>query len=701
MTGPQKPVENESPAEQLAISFALKAAQLGVWELDPTTNLVIWDDQCRALFGLAANNQLPYEEAIRYIHPDDTDRVNQAVQWAMNPELDGAYDVTYRTIGADDGVLRWVRFTGRSQFDETGVVSSFAGIAQDVTEQMMARRKVEESETRFRSLVEESPVATCLFVGRDLIIDVANELMVSFFGRGPAILGKSVREVLTAPGDESAIALLEQVFTTGTPFDATAAPSDLTIDGVPGTYYFDLSLKPLRNAAGDVYAVLETATNVTERITAQQRIDQKQQQVLRSFEQAPVAIAVLTHPNLTYLMANAHYCELVSHSSGQLLGRPLLDALPEANGQDFAELLEGVIATHESYEVREAAVIVHRQHGPDRLYFDFTYQPWQENGQTTGVMIVAIDVTQQVLARRAIEESEERYRTLSDNLEIQVQERTEELEAVNEELAAMNEELTTTNEEVTVTNDELIESNDLLARSNDNLQQFAYVASHDLQEPLRKIQQFGDLLKSQYADALGEGVGYLERMQSAASRMSTLIRDLLSFSRISTQRDTSAPVSLDEVVGAVLTDLDLIIAETGATVAVGPLPTLVGDASQLRQLFQNLLTNALKFRRTDVRPIVTVSRRLVAAAALPQTVHPTRTAAIYYRIDITDNGVGFDDKYVDRIFQVFQRLHGRNEFAGTGIGLAICEKVAANHGGAITATSRPGQGATFSVYLPR
>lgn len=701
MTGPQKPVENESPIERLDVAFALRAAELGVWELDPTTNVVIWDDQCRALFGLATKNQLPYEEAIRYIHPDDTDRVNQAVKWAMNPELDGAYDVTYRTIGADDGLLRWVRFTGRSQFDETGAVSRFTGIAQDVTEQMMARRKVEESEARFRSLVEESPVATCLFVGRELIIDVANELMVSFFGRGHAILGKSVREVLTAADDQSAIALLEQVFATGNPFDATAAPANRTIDGVPGTYYFDLSLKPLRNAADEVYAVLETATNVTDRVTAQQRIDQKQQQVLDSFEQAPVAIAVLTHPNLTYLMANAHFCELAGRSSDQLLGRPLLDALPEVNGQGFVESLERVIATHESYEGREAALNVRRQHGPETLYFDFTYQPWREDGQTTGVMIVATDVTQAVLARRAIEESEERYRTLSANLEDQVRERTEELEAVNEELAAMNEELTTTNEEVTVTNDELIESNDLLARSNDNLQKFAYVASHDLQEPLRKIQQFGDLLKSQYADALGEGVGYLERMQSAASRMSTLIRDLLSFSRISTQRDTSAPVSLDEVVGAVLTDLDLIIAETGATVAVGPLPTLVGDASQLRQLFQNLLTNALKFRRTDVRPIITVSRRLVAAAALPQTVHPTRTAAIYYRIDVADNGVGFDDKYVDRIFQVFQRLHGRNEFAGTGIGLAICEKVAANHGGAITATSQPGQGATFSVYLPR
>ncbi|GAB4028906.1 PAS domain-containing sensor histidine kinase [Spirosoma koreense] len=239
-----------------------------------------------------------------------------------------------------------------------------------------------------------------------------------------------------------------------------------------------------------------------------------------------------------------------------------------------------------------------------------------------------------------------------------------------------------------------------LKRSNENLQQFAYIASHDLQEPLRKIQSFSDLLKTQYADQLGGGIDLLERMQSSASRMSRLIKDLLAYSRISTQQDTTMPVVLQEVLQEVLADLDLSLAETGAQVELEPLPTVLGDPSQLRQLFQNLLSNALKFRRSASRPTIRVSCRRIASTNLPDSARPTGAARAYYQIAVADNGIGFDEKYVNRIFQLFQRLHGKEQYAGTGIGLAICEKVVVNHGGAITATSQPGQGATFTIYLP-
>ncbi|MVM39626.1 PAS domain-containing protein [Spirosoma sp. HMF3257] len=257
------------------------------------------------------------------------------------------------------------------------------------------------------------------------------------------------------------------------------------------------------------------------------------------------------------------------------------------------------------------------------------------------------------------------------------------------------------NEQLAKANTALEISNQALNRSNNNLQQFAYIASHDLQEPLRKIQSFGDLLKNQYAAQLGDGVSHLERMQIAAGRMSTLIKDLLSFSRISTQQNTTALISLTAVVNMVIMDLELRIQETGAIVTVDPLPTIEGDKSQLEQLFQNLLSNALKFLRADVTPQIRISSQTIAASELPASLKPTRQAALYNRIDIIDNGIGFDPKYVDRIFQVFQRLHSKTEFAGTGIGLAICEKVAANHGGTITASSEPGHGTTFHVYLPQ
>jgi signal transduction histidine kinase len=243
-------------------------------------------------------------------------------------------------------------------------------------------------------------------------------------------------------------------------------------------------------------------------------------------------------------------------------------------------------------------------------------------------------------------------------------------------------------------------ANRALLKSNENLQQFAYVASHDLQEPLRKIQSFGDILKTQYAGKLGEGVPYLERMQLAAGRMSTLIRDLLAYARISIKQEVSTRVSLHEVIQGVLSDLDLSLQETNAQLEVASLPSVVGDASQLGQLFQNLLSNALKFRRPDTSPRIQVRAKRVLAQGLPPMVHPTQLSETYYCVEVVDDGIGFDETYVDRIFQVFQRLHGKGSFVGTGIGLAICQKVAENHGGAITARSQPGQGATFSVYLP-
>ncbi|GAB3046160.1 GAF domain-containing sensor histidine kinase [Spirosoma pulveris] len=290
---------------------------------------------------------------------------------------------------------------------------------------------------------------------------------------------------------------------------------------------------------------------------------------------------------------------------------------------------------------------------------------------------------------KALQLSEQRYQMLTAELEELVETRTHALQIANEELH---------------------KTNALLTHANDNLKQFASVASHDLQEPLRKIESFGNLLQSQYADQLGEGQTYLQRMQLAASRMSVLIQDLLSYSRIAAIHDRRQLIPLSSVVQTVLTDLELMIDETGAMIQVDSLPEVLGDSIQLGQLFQNLFTNALKFSCTAVGgrsksavqkvPIIQVRLQTLLAKDLPATVKPALLAPLYYRIDVIDNGIGFEQKYADRIFQVFQRLHGKNDFSGTGIGLAICEKVVINHGGAITATSRPGHGATFSIYLP-
>ena len=231
-----------------------------------------------------------------------------------------------------------------------------------------------------------------------------------------------------------------------------------------------------------------------------------------------------------------------------------------------------------------------------------------------------------------------------------------------------------------------------LERSNRELQDFAYVASHDLQEPLRKIQVFGERLRSKYYDTLDETAqDYLARMDDAATRMKKLIRDLLEFSRVTTHAQPFAPIDLNEVVAGVLQDLETRIAETEATITVGQLPTIEAEPTQMRQLFQNLISNAIKFHRDGIPPEINIAARC--------DFHPEEQRELC-RISVADNGIGFDPKYLDRIFAVFQRLHNRGDYPGTGVGLALCRKIVLRHQGTITAESTPGKGATFIVMLP-
>ena len=232
-----------------------------------------------------------------------------------------------------------------------------------------------------------------------------------------------------------------------------------------------------------------------------------------------------------------------------------------------------------------------------------------------------------------------------------------------------------------------------LERSNRELQDFAYVASHDLQEPLRKIVVFGERLKEKNSETLGpEALDYLERMQKAAARMQILINDLLTFSRVTTKAHPFAPVNLAEIASEVVNDLEGRIELVKGRVELGTLPVIDAEALQMRQLLQNLIGNALKFRRPEEPPVVKVEAQIISA--------PDTPAKKLCQLTISDNGIGFDEKYLDRIFNVFQRLHTRNEYEGTGMGLAIVRKVALYHGGDITAKSKPGQGATFILTLP-
>ena len=231
-----------------------------------------------------------------------------------------------------------------------------------------------------------------------------------------------------------------------------------------------------------------------------------------------------------------------------------------------------------------------------------------------------------------------------------------------------------------------------LAQSNGELQSFAYVASHDLQEPLRKVRTFGDRLRTKYSGVLDErALDYLDRMEGATARMQDLIEDLLTLSRVTTKGRPFAPVDLGKVAREVLSDLESSVEQAGGRVEIGELPTIEADRMQMRQLFQNLIGNALKFHREGEPPVVKVHGELLKERD---------GGKAFCRVIVEDDGIGFEEEHAERIFAPFERLHGRGAYEGTGMGLAICRKVVERHGGRIAATSAAGRGATFVVTLP-
>ncbi|GAB4050325.1 PAS domain-containing sensor histidine kinase [Spirosoma litoris] len=672
MTTDQRPLDAaQKLTQRLDIDFALQAAGMGVWELDPVTNEILWDDRCRELFGLAKDNNLTYEQAIQYIHPEDVRQVNIAVQWAMNPQSNGLFDETYRTIGVDDGQLRWVRFYGRSYFSEAGEIYRFAGVAQEVTQQILAQQR--EAATRQESQRQQRIYEAITASTPDLmyVFDLnyrftyANQALLEMWG---STWEKSIGKGLLENGYEPWHAEMHE-----REIDKVVATKQLIRGEVSfphatlGKRIYDYVFAPVLNEKGEVEAIAGTTRDITEIKQAEAAL-QASEERFRSF--------VTASSDVVYIMS-ADWRQMNQMDGKTFLADTqepsrnwLLKYIPAEDQLQFEMAIEDAIATKRVFELEHRVV---QADGTIGWTVSRAVPILDEQGQIVEWFGTASDVTERKRAEEALRQSEERYRHLSAELEERVKARTQALSQANADLK----------------------------RSNDNLQQFAYVASHDLQEPLRKIQSFSTLLTQQLDNQLNETAkDHLQRITAAGARMSTLIKDLLAYSRISTRQQAFGPVSLGTIVADVLTMLEWDISQSGAQISVEPLPVIKGDESQLGQLFQNLLTNAIKFVAPGQSPQIRIEYIQRSLGELPPDVKPSVEASIYHQITIKDNGIGFDEKYADRIFQVFQRLHSKQEYAGTGVGLAICQRVVENHGGAIKASSQPGQGASFQVYLP-
>ena len=361
---------------------------------------------------------------------------------------------------------------------------------------------------------------------------------------------------------------------------------------------------------------------------------------MQLLENAPDAI-IIANKSGRILLANAQASVLFGYPKEELLNQELELLLPERMRGDHVNRRQGFSANASVRPMGSGLDIVGRRKDGSEVPLDIKLSPLHTGGE---LLITAVirDITE----RKAFER-------------------------------------------------QLQENNKLLKEKNFELEQFASIASHDLQEPLRKILAFGDRLKQRHASLLpDEGREYIGRMLSAAERMSRLINDLLQYSRLMTRATPMLKRDLNEVVRGVLADLEIRIEKDNARVTAGLLPQIVCDPSQMRQLFQNLIGNALKFHGTEptqIRIESTIVSHNGAGSVLPRQE---------LEIKVIDNGIGFDEKYAERIFHVFERLHGQSQYEGTGIGLAVCKRIVERHNGTIRASSSPGNGATFTVTFP-
>ena len=430
--------------------------------------------------------------------------------------------------------------------------------------------------------------------------------------------------------------------------------------------YFTFSYSPVLDESGKVGGLFCACIETTDKVLAARRIQESERNLRNIILQSPVAMSILKGPTYVVEIANERIFELWGRGADEMLRRPIFEALPEARHQGLEELLDQVYTTGESYIASERPVTLPRNGKAETVYLNFVYEPFREgDGTISGIMAVAIDVTDLVRARHQIEEV--------------VVQRTQELAQANEALVKNNQEL---------------------KHLNTNLEEFAYAASHDMKEPVRKIHFFSDRLKGELKDQLSDNQRRLfERLEDASRRMGTLIDDLLAYSQATRGVTKLEDIDLNYRMQRVLEDLDLEVQQKGAIIMVDPLPVIRGNKRQLQQMLQNLLSNALKYSQSGVAPHIQVRSKTIRGAEAKAGL-PVEASKLYHLLEVSDNGIGFEQENAERIFNVFTRLHGNAEYKGTGVGLSIVRKVVENHSGFVWAESTPGEGATFKVLLP-
>ncbi|MDB4877257.1 MAG: cph1A [Gemmatimonadetes bacterium] len=630
-----------------------------------------------------------------------------------------------RTPGAEPE-QRFVNFLYQAIDEADATRSGVLAHGADVTEQVLARREVErllkaseesrrsldtlnaelaESRQRLSDVFQQAPVAVAVLTGPTHVYTIASPAYARYLGGRP-LLGRAFREAVPEIGGQRVAELMDLVYETGEPVTRTqqVVPLDRDGDGVLEEYLFDVSYQPLRNAAGEVYAITSSSLDVTDQVRARRLADEAaqaiadaRQQLERVFSQAPVAIAVLEGGEHRFRLANAHYQALVGRTN--LLGRTARDVFPELAGQGIFEILDDVFRTGKAFVANELSLSIRR--GPDtppeQAFFNFTYQPLHSvDGEVYGIGAVAVDVSDQVRARQYVEQllrESEASRAALQSANAQLEEQQIELELANQQLQDNAAEMEAQTAELETQTEELEEQTRVAREANRAKSDFLATMSHELRTPLNAIGGYADLLLGGVRGELSDIQRLdVERMRRSGQHLLGLINSLLNFTKLDAGEINFdvRPVALNALLDGVP---DLVAPQLASkslrfTISGCASDTMVmADVDKTRQVLLNLLSNAVKF--TSEGGAITLS---------------CTTDSDWVQVRVDDTGRGIAPENIQRVFDAFVQVDRHltpHSQQGVGLGLAISRDLAVGMGGQLSVASTLGVGSTFTLSLRR
>ncbi|MES2762620.1 MAG: PAS domain S-box protein [Bacteroidota bacterium] len=627
---------------------AQEMASLGSFEWDLTGINSTFTPQVFKIFEMQKSSNL--EDFLNYVHPGDRTKLQESIIKALNGEDHYECEYRYRRNGKEK--VLWTK--GIVTFKDNKP-HFMKGTVMDITDRHYILKRLERNEELYKQSQKLTHIGNWTWELDTGEIKFSDELC-RIYGLQP---GHDINF-------EAFIAFVH-------PDDKTLVNERLQYSAKTGKAHAidfrivrqDSSIRTIRrivevlvDETGIPYKIYGTGQDITKEVLLNKEVKEREANYSQLIENAPDGIIVIDEHN-KILLWNPKTTDIFGWNSKDTIGKDLGDTIiPERYREQHMRGMSRLLATGKPVLLNKTIEVIAINKQKKEFHISLTVSQSVQKGRPVFIAFI---------------------RDMSDEKNIK-----SELELKTNQLAELNLSLE--------------QKNIALERSNKELTSFSYVASHDLQEPLRKIKTFSNLILEKEKDLTKEGMECFERIIVSAGRMQKLIEDLLSFSRTQLYENTLKPVDLNEV----LTDVKTLHAESMAegrlSIESDKLPTVLGVPFQLQQLFENIISNSMKYSKPKQGAKIKVSSELISAQEIP--FFNTHGFENYYRISLSDNGIGFDQKYADKIFEIFQRLHGKNEYSGTGIGLSICKRIVENHQGYIAAHSILDKGATFEVYLP-